>query len=174
MPDWDTLMWLAAAALTILRGRLQAYVSSSPAGSCTPANARMVRASDHHDALEVRRAGLLVAINSNCHALHGVRAEIAALREVLDTEPPEARAHLAGDVKLLEKYRDNIGARIIQSEELRNELWQWRTSTGLQTFIPYESSCRAFLRKSRMACDNVLYVTRTLSAKLARSQARRH
>jgi hypothetical protein len=85
----------------------------------------MVHASDHHDALEVRRAGLLVVINSNCHALHGVRAEIAALKEVTDAEPPEARAHLAGHAGLLEKHRAMIEALVIESEGLRSEVKQW-------------------------------------------------
>lgn len=91
----------------------------------------MVHASDHHDALEVRCAGLLVVINSNCHALHGVRAEIAALK-------------------------------------------QWCISSGLQALSPLEASCQAFIQQSRMACDNALYVTRTLGMELARSRARPH
>jgi len=174
LPDWDTFIWLAAVALVFFRGRLRDYEPAIPAGSCTPANARMVLASDFHDALEVRRPGLLVVINSNCHALHGVRAEIAALKQVVDAEPPEARPHLAGHAGLFEKHRAMIEALVSESEGLRSELKQWCISSGLQALSPLEASCQAFIQQSRMACDNALYVTRTLGTELARSRARPH
>lgn len=168
----DPSTWLAmASALLFTLGRLRATGGFTRVPEEGPLTPHVADTWKRIEQFELRRAALLVLVNTSLRNLERTREEIAVLRGIFEIQPRPVRTLLAGYTFLFSECLPRVEAGICQGDALRHQLAQLHPSPGLAVLIRHTQRWHELLRGNQVSNDNALYVIKAFNAGILHARA---